>query len=262
MKRKIVSLAVGFMLIGINLFAADGDLIVNGSVGIGTPSFSPETRLEVRTSASEPRIKVRTTATHGNTYFVVENDPRRYLMEIAGWSNDSWVLWDETAGAPRITVTPGGNVGIGTTNPSNLLTMETSGGGYYSQTTHAWVNGSSGRWKSSIKPIVGALDTVLKLNGVSFKWKKRTDIFQEGVGGTKLYVSSSWEDDPNGRDDIGLIGEGVMEVLPEVVDVNQKDSNFVTGIDYSKVVAVLIEAIKEQQKEIVMLKEGLEAIKK
>lgn len=36
MKKKILGLVIGFMLIGANLFAADGDLIVNGNVGIGT----------------------------------------------------------------------------------------------------------------------------------------------------------------------------------------------------------------------------------
>jgi len=94
------------------------------------------------------------------------------------------------------------------------------------------------------------LDTVLKLNGVSFKWKKRTDILETRVDGTKEYISSSWADDPDGRDDIGLIGEDVKKVLPEVVDVDQKDPNFVTGVAYSKIIALLVEAMKEQQKQI------------
>ena len=161
----------------------------------------------------------------------------------------------------RMAIDKRGYVGVGTNNPSFLLTMEASGGGYYNQSTHAWVGGSSGR-KSGIKPIAGALDTVLKLNGVSFKWKKRTDTFEDSIDGTKLYVSSSWADDPNGRDDIGLIAEDVMKVLPELVDVDQKDPNFATGVPYSKMVALLIEAIKEQQREIVKLKEDLEALKK
>jgi hypothetical protein len=41
MKKKSLGLIIGFLLIGFNLFAADGDLIVNGNVGIGTttPSY-------------------------------------------------------------------------------------------------------------------------------------------------------------------------------------------------------------------------------
>ncbi len=45
MKKKILGLVIGFMLIGGNLFAADGDLIVNGNVGIGTTN--PTEKLEV-----------------------------------------------------------------------------------------------------------------------------------------------------------------------------------------------------------------------
>ena len=144
-------------------------------------------------------------------------------------------------------VTSTGRVGIGNSNPQFLLEMEASGGGYYS---HGWFNPrSSKRWKSDITPMTGALDTILKLNGVSFKWKKRIDTFKDDGDG-KEYVSSSWEDDPNGRSDIGLIAEDVMQVLPEVVDVDQKDPNSARGMSYSKIVAVLIEAIKEQQKAI------------
>jgi hypothetical protein len=140
--------------------------------------------------------------------------------------------------------------------------MEASGGGYYNQSTHSWVDSSSGRWKSDIKPITGALDTVLKLNGVLFTWKKRTDLFETNLEGEKQYISSSWDADPNGKEDIGLIGEEVMQVLPEVVDVDQNDSQFVTGVSYSKIVPLLIEAIKEQQQAIDTLKAELATIRR
>jgi hypothetical protein len=46
MKKRILVLVIGFLLIGINGFAADGDLIVNGNVGIGTTS--PAYKLDVQ----------------------------------------------------------------------------------------------------------------------------------------------------------------------------------------------------------------------
>jgi hypothetical protein len=49
-------------------------------------------------------------------------------------------------------------------------------------------------------------------------------------------------------------------VLPEVVDIDQKDPNFVNGIAYSKIIPVLIEAIREQNKAIQDLKAKLEAM--
>lgn len=44
-KKKILGLVIGFLLIGVNVFAADGDLIVNGNIGIGTTS--PGARLDI-----------------------------------------------------------------------------------------------------------------------------------------------------------------------------------------------------------------------
>jgi len=46
MKKTTLIFMVGFLLIGSNLFAADGDLIVEGNVGIGTNT--PERKLDIR----------------------------------------------------------------------------------------------------------------------------------------------------------------------------------------------------------------------
>lgn len=45
MKKKTLILMLGFLLIGINLYAADGDLIVEGNVGIGTTA--PNTKVDI-----------------------------------------------------------------------------------------------------------------------------------------------------------------------------------------------------------------------
>lgn len=45
MKKSILGLILGFLLIGTNGFAADGDLIVNGKIGVGTTS--PAEKLDV-----------------------------------------------------------------------------------------------------------------------------------------------------------------------------------------------------------------------
>jgi hypothetical protein len=52
---------------------------------------------------------------------------------------------------------------------------------------------------------------------------------------------------------IGFIAQEVEEVLPEVVHT---DSEGYKSVEYSKVVSVLVEAIKEQQKEIDELKQA------
>lgn len=45
MKMKVLILMVGLLLIGGNLYAANGDLIVNGNLGVGTTT--PQAKLHV-----------------------------------------------------------------------------------------------------------------------------------------------------------------------------------------------------------------------
>jgi trimeric autotransporter adhesin len=94
----------------------------------------------------------------------------------------------------------------------------------------AWA-GSDIRLKKNISPLNNSLGSVLKLNGVNFDW--RTDEFPE-MGFTKARQ-------------IGLIAQDVEKVFPELVN---EGPNGYKSIDYSKITPVLIEAIKEQQKQI------------
>lgn len=90
---------------------------------------------------------------------------------------------------------------------------------------------SSERLKENIVSITNALDSILKLNGVNFDWKDKTS----GAG-----------------KQAGLIAEQVAPIIPEVVDYNSDGET--TGIQYGKLVAYLIEAVKELKAEIDTLK--------
>ena len=84
--------------------------------------------------------------------------------------------------------------------------------------------------KTNIEPIENILPAVLQMQGVKFDWK----------------------DDGHGKDNYGFIAEEVDEILPNLVS---HDSNGkALGIQYSKMTAVLLEAIKEQQVQIEELK--------
>ncbi len=71
-------------------------------------------------------------------------------------------------GGNLMTVRGDGNVGIGNEDPGALLTMEASGGGYYSSTDHSWHNGSSRKIKDDIRPneldVLKVLDEVKIVN--------------------------------------------------------------------------------------------------
>ncbi len=94
---------------------------------------------------------------------------------------------------------------------------------------------SDKRLKENIKPIKNALKKVTELKGVSYN---RIDI-----------------DDKSNK--IGFIAQDVKKVLPEVVSDNEK----YLGVNYGNITAVLVEAIKEQQKQIVSLQKEINNLK-
>jgi hypothetical protein len=130
-----------------------------------------------------------------------------------------------------------GNVGIGMTSPSNRLTLPNIAGSGGRALANRWDTYSSRRWKHDIETIDNAVETIGHLRGVHFKWNE------------------------NGADDIGLIAEEVGKVVPEVV---QYEDNGVDAqsVDYARLVAVLIEAVKEQQREIERLDSEIEQMRR
>jgi len=95
------------------------------------------------------------------------------------------------------------------------------------------ISNSDIRLKSDIKPINNPIETVKALNG-------------------KTYI----KDD---KASIGLIAQEVEEVLPQLVHT-ASDEMGTKSVAYGNIVAVLIEAVKEQQKQIDELKEKLNGI--
>ncbi len=79
---------------------------------------------------------------------------------------------------------------------------------------------SSRAFKTNIRTFENALDTVNRLRGVRFDWKE------------------------SGTPAVGLIAEEVDEVVPEVV---AHENGTAKGVNYANLVAVLVEAVKEQQ---------------
>ena len=107
---------------------------------------------------------------------------------------------------------------------------------------------SDGRFKKNIAGISNALSTVLNLEGVTYSW--RTEEFPE----------RSFTD----RTEYGVIAQQIEKIVPELVDTDEKGYK---SVQYSHMVPLLIEAIKEQQliinsqiQEIGVLKASVDAI--
>jgi len=89
---------------------------------------------------------------------------------------------------------------------------------------------SDANLKTNVETLTGSLDAVKSLRGVSFDWLE------------------------NGGSEIGVIAQEVEDVLPDVVNTNEDG---IKSVKYGNMVAVLIEAMKEQQAQIDELKSQL-----
>jgi hypothetical protein len=181
----------------------------------------------VYTISVNPDISGRWRANVTSTY------PGGRSSNNAGW--DCWFrtyqTTSTTASDPSVVVRPGnGFTGFGVAWPNYRVQLpnisDESGKGQ----ANGWITYSSAKWKTNVRTIDNALSKVEKLRGVYYDWKPAQ----------------------GGAHDIGFIAEEVGKVLPEVVASNGDGS--VSGMDYSRVNALLVEAIKDQQKQIEALK--------
>lgn len=85
--------------------------------------------------------------------------------------------------------------------------------------------------KCDIRPLTGALATVAELRGVEYRWKD------------EVASERNWSD----QKQIGLLAQEVEKLVPQAV-IEQSDGYL--AVDYSRLVPLLIEAIKEQQRQI------------
>lgn len=148
---------------------------------------------------------------------------------------------DVVGDAPVITMVTGpdgAKMGIGTTNLTEALCVIGN-----IALTGDMVIYTDTKLKTNIAPIDNALETIGALNGVSYDWRQDAD--------SKLRLTN--------RRQIGLLAHEVEAVLPELVHYDGDGNRMVA---YTKLTAVLIEAIKELNAENESLKKRLDRIEK
>jgi hypothetical protein len=143
--------------------------------------------------------------------------------------NSGWNLLFNTYTGSALTekmrVTSAGNVGIGTTSPAYKL--DVSGD---IRATGEVIAYSDARVKENVETIPNALEKVTAMRGVNYN----------KIGEQKRST--------------GVIAQELLEILPEAV---HQDEEGMYSVAYGNIVGVLIEAIKEQQKQIDELKKML-----
>ncbi len=194
-----------------------------------------------------------------------------------------------THSSEKMVILPNGNVGIGTTNPLYKLTVD-SGTDDIGIVTASSDSGSYVGFldnATSTIPKVGAVGNKLILDASQYVGVRRTDpSYALDVSGairatgdviaySDARVKENVETIPNALDkvksmrgvgynkigeekrSVGVIAQELLEVLPEAV---HQDEAGMYSVAYGNIVGVLVEAMKEQQKQIDELKAQLDGI--
>lgn len=222
--------------------AATGLIVANGKVGVGTSTPSAVFHVKgdgSKTGNDEVVFNVNqviiedgsaelvlkdTSATSKDWTFVTHCSNKLHISSSDGVSSDGRLTIDGS----------NGNIGIGDKTPDAKL--DVVGNIHYTGTI---TDVSDIRLKENISPINNALDKITSLEGFRFQM----------IG----------EDSLN----LGLSAQDVQTVFPEAVSVIESENGVdYLGLDYSQLIAPMIEAIKEQQSQIEELKLEVEMLKK
>jgi hypothetical protein len=140
-----------------------------------------------------------------------------------------------TPGVVRLSLDANGNLNIPSSSPSTSTTtgalVVTGGVGIGGNlfVGGALTESSSATLKENIIPIDGALDLILQLTGVIYDRK-----------------------DGSRKNEAGLIAEEVNKILPNLISTDEQGTPM--GVQYTKLTAYLIEAVKSLKAEIDQLK--------
>jgi len=142
---------------------------------------------------------------------ILETDDSDLELIPGGFVSGTIRLWGETVsiagGFLHVGLAPAGSTDVCQNTDSRLSTCS-----------------SSRRYKEDIDALPLGLETIEKLQPVTFKWKD------------------------GGRSDLGFVAEEVEKVDPLLTTYN--DEGEIEGVKYKQITAVLVNAIKEQQLQI------------
>jgi len=132
-----------------------------------------------------------------------------------------------------------GNIGVGTTTPETTYALNVNGDLNY---TGNLTNISDRRYKKSIMPLTQNLDRILKTQGVQYEMRKDEFPDMKFADGTQY----------------GVIAQEIEKIFPNLVSTNDKGYK---SVNYTGLIPVLVEALKEQQQQIEQQKAEITELK-
>jgi len=209
----------GLSVTGLSTLA--GDTVITGKVGIGTAT--PADRLDVRGGVHLGQLTLTDAAgtPYPDTWIGMADtiDGTTKWLHIGG-INDSGVR--RIALYANITFISD-RLGIRKTNPDPNFALDVGG----SISTPSVVYPSDIRFKTNITQLTQVLERIDRIRGVSFDWDS----------------SYAPGDQDLTRRQIGVIAQELEQVYPELITVAGNTDSM--AVDYGKLGAILIEAIKE-----------------
>lgn len=220
---------------------AVNQFLIRASGGVGIGTNEPEGLLHVQNGSAGS-----VTANSNSTAVFESNTAGNWISMLGAATQERGILFSEpglaVAGAIVFDHGGGGN-DLGFRTGGNVTRMVLDDLGNLSVTGNITATGtccaSDERLKRNIHPLPGGLDKVTCLRGVSYEWKpdeSRERTFPSGP-------------------QIGLIAQEVQKVVPEAV--TESEDGYL-AVDYTRIVPLLIESIKEQQKQIDELKSRID----
>ncbi len=155
------------------------------------------------------------------------------VTSVAGRSGDVVLTSNDISGLSTTSTVQYRSLGVNTAAPATAGEIRATDNitAYYS---------SDLALKENIIALPDALEKLMRLTGVAFDWTKE---YMDSHGGEDGYFIR--------KRDVGLIAQDVEAVLPEIVAT--KSDGF-KAIKYDRIVALLVEAVKELRTEVAALR--------
>ena len=259
-------------------FAGTGLTFKVSNVGIGTSS--PVHKLDIDGGATSDGYVVLRSSTGypsglkiaadgsslGTQEFLIQQEPTSKLAAVFNRANGAMIFG--TNNAERMRITSGGNVLVGATG----LNADDTGIKLFGQSGSLLGTIAQSKDYSSGTILYTSFETAtpsanqvgsITYNGSAVAYNTSSDyrLKQDlkdynGLSIVDKIKTYDYEWKSNGSRSYGVIAHELEEVLPYAV-VGEKDGEQMQGVDYSKIVPVLVKAIQEQQAQIEELKAKL-----